>query len=817
MKAPIKPRRINPDGTLPPEALYAACDPNQFGFETTDDLDDLDHIVGQDRATASLRFGLEMQAHGYNVFALGPNETDVDNLVLRLLHGKAEGDASPSDWCYVFNFAAPHKPDVLVLPAGMGKQLQADMERFVDELQTDLSAAFESEEYQTRRQIIEADFQKMHEEAVADLKRQAQEKGVALLHTPTGFLFAPAREGEILSADEIKQLSDEDRTRMEADVESLQEALLHILRRVPTSKRKLRERIRALNQEVAQYAVHDLFSELRTHYQQLEQVVAYLETVETDVVERVGDLLKLSDASQEDAGLPVQRGQKQQMLQRYTVNILVDHSETQGAPVVYEDHPTLPNLIGRVEYVSEMGNLVTDFTLIRSGALHRANGGYLLLDARKMVLQPVAWEALKRTLRAREIRIQSLAQAMGFAGTVTLEPAPIPLDVKVVLYGERLLYYLLTMYDPEFPELFRVEADFDDQMDRTEAMEQGYARLVGALARQSGLRPLDRHAVARVIEHSARMAADAEKLSAETRQVGDLLCEADYWAGQHARPCIIRDDVEQALQARRRRSGRIRERFQESILRGIQFIDTEGEAVGQINGLAVLQIGQGSFGRPSRITARVRLGKGDVVDIEREVDLGGPLHSKGVLILSSFLASRYAADAPLSLSASLVFEQSYGGVDGDSASAAELFALLSALSEAPLTQSMAVTGSVNQHGQVQPIGGVNEKIEGFFAICRERGLTGAQGVLIPAANIPHLMLRREVVEAVEQDLFHIYPITTIDEGMERVTGLPMGPLDDEAAEDTINGRILRRLRRFTEMRKAFLAKADGQHHGAQPS
>ncbi len=806
-----KPHLVNPDGALRAEALYTACDPEQFDFETTDALDDLGHIMGQERATAALRFGLGMQADGYNVFALGSSETNVDQLVLQLLHEQAGHEAPPLDCCYVFNFNQPHKPEVLLLPPGTGTQLQADMARFVDELQTGFSAAFESEEYQTRRQIIEADVQKVHEEAVADLKKKAQERGVALLQTPTGFLFVPTREGEVLSPDEIQQLSEEARSKIEADVENLQERLLHILRQVPMRKRKLRERIRALNQEVARYAVHDLFSELRAKYGSLDQVLAFLEAVEADIVERVGGGLKPNDMAAEEATAPPQRGQRQQVLLRYTVNKLVDHSETQGAPIVCEDHPTLANLIGRVEYVSEMGNRVTDFTLIRPGALHRANGGYLLLDIRKVLLQPYAWEALKRTLRAQEIRIQSLGQTMGFDGSATLEPTPIPLNVKVVLYGERRLYYLLTWYDPDFPELFRVEADFDDQVDRTATMEQEYTRLIGSLARQSGLRPLDRYAVARVIEHSARMAADAEKLSAETCQVRDLLHEADYWAGQHGHDCIVRDDVEQALENRRWCRGRLRERVEENILRNIIFIDTDGEAVGQINGLSVIQLGQDRFGRPSRITARVRLGKGDVIDIEREVDLGGPLHSKGVLIMSSFLASRYAADMPLSLSASLVFEQSYGGVDGDSASAAELFALLSALAEVPLKQSYAVTGSVNQHGRIQPIGGVNEKIEGFFAICRERGLTGTQGVLIPAANIPHLMLRRDVVEAVEQGQFHIYPITTIDEGLERLTGLPMGTLGDEA-DDSINGRILRRLHQFTDIRRSFLAETDGQGH-----
>jgi lon-related putative ATP-dependent protease len=487
------------------------------------------------------------------------------------------------------------------------------------------------------------------------------------------------------------------------------------------------------------------------------------------------------------------------------VNVMVDHSATTGAPIVYEDHPTVQNLMGRVEHTAQMGTLVTDFNLIKAGALHRANGGYLILEARKVLLQPFTWEELKRALRSQEIRLETLAQTLSLISTVSLEPEPIPLDVKVVLLGERLLYYTLAQFDPDFAELFKVAADFEDQMDRNADGHLLYARLIASLARKEQLRPFDRGAVARVIERSARLAGDAEKLTAHLRSIVDLLREADYWAGEAGHQVITADDVQQAIDAQIRRLDRVRERVQEEIQRGTILIDTEGATVGQVNGLSVLAVGQFAFGRPSRITARVRLGRGEVVDIEREVALGGPIHSKGVLILASYLGARYVPDRPLSLSASLVFEQSYSGVEGDSASSTELYALLSALAELPVKQGLAVTGSVNQYGQVQAIGGVNEKIEGFFDICRARGLTGEQGVLIPASNVKHLMLRHDVIDAVAAGQFQVYPVETIDQGIELLTGVPAGERDAQGAfpEGSVNQRVEARLVALSEKRLAF--------------
>jgi lon-related putative ATP-dependent protease len=496
------------------------------------------------------------------------------------------------------------------------------------------------------------------------------------------------------------------------------------------------------------------------------------------------------------------------------VNVVVTRSEGSGSPVVYEDHPRQGNLVGRIEHVSEFGNLVSDFRLIKPGALHRANGGYLILDARRLLLEPYAWEELKRALRLRQIRIESLGQALGLVHTASIEPEPIPLDLKVVLVGDRTLYYLLAALDPDLLELFKVAADFEERVERSPQGEALFARFLATIARREGLRPLERGAVARLIEQGSRLAEDADRLSVRYEQLADLLRETDHLAGLAGRPASCAEDVQQAIDMQVRRADRLRERLQEDILRGTILIDTRGEQVGQLNGLSVLQLGGLCFGRPSRITARVRVGGGEVLDIEREVALGGPIHSKGVLILTGYLGARYSAERPLSLQASLVFEQSYSGVEGDSASCAELVALLSALAEAPLRQGLAVTGSVNQHGQVQAVGGINEKIEGFFDVCRAAGLSGAEGVLIPAANVKHLMLRADVLDAVARGQFQVYPIQTVDQAFELLAGIPAGERSAEGGfpEGTLNQRVEARLAAFAEKARAFgrAGKADAE-------
>jgi len=798
--------------SLSPDELYRRCDPKQFDFETTADLNAEITVIGQERAVEAIRFGIGIGQSGYNLFALGPNGVGKYTAVCRYLNQQAKDKTTPPDWCYLYNFDQPHQPQALRLPAGKGADLCQDMERLVDELFTVLPATFESEEYQTQKQAIQERLQSRQEEALEDLSERAKAENIALIKTQQQLAFAPMRGEEMLSPEAFQQLSAEERETMTDKIEQFQDELRKIMRLVPQWSRESREELKQLDQEMAAFSATPLVAELKEKYAEFPKVTEYLEAVRRDAVDNADKFLHTDETAQAAPNPIVAAVQAQQQVSRessffnrYEVNLLVDNGRSTGAPVIYADHPTYANLNGRVEHIAQMGALITDFTMIKAGALHRANGGYLILDARKVLLNPQSWESLKRALQAGEINIEPLGHSVGLISTVTLEPEPIPLDVKVVLLGERLLYYMLYQLDPDFGELFKVAVDFEEDMPRNAEDNHIYAQFISSVARKEGLRHFDRQAVSRVIEYSARLAGDAEKLSTRMQPMADLMREANYWADEYGHDVVRADDVQKAIDAQRYRNGRLQERMEEAILRDTVFIDTEGEVIGQINGLSVIMVGQNTFGRPSRITARVHLGKGEVIDIERQVEMGGPIHSKGVLILSGFLGGRFAAERPLSLTASLVFEQNYAGVDGDSASSAELYALLSALAEVPIKQSLAVTGSVNQRGQVQAIGGVNEKIEGFFDICQARGLTGEQGVLIPAANVKNLMLRQDVVEAVADGEFHIYPVRTIDEGIERLTGIPAGEkkVDGRYPAKSINQRVANRLETLAEKQRSF--------------
>ncbi len=800
---------------LEPSLLYQRCEPAQFTFETTAELDNSSEIIGQTRAVDAIRFGIGIDHEGYNLFALGPNGVGKNTAINQFLTQRAPTEPTPDDWCYVNNFEQPHKPVALRLPAGQGSKFSQDMVKRVADLFTVIPATLNSDEFNTQKKAILNELKDRQSQTFKALEEEAKEQNIAIVTTPSGFAFAPLKDGDVLSPDEFMKMPAEDQAAIEARITEFQDRLQKFLHQIPEMHRETRNKLDELEAEMARIAIAPLFAELEQAYQSLPEVLAYLEAVKKDIVDNVDAFIE-SDRESLAAlvGIASSGPPKKAIETRYEVNVIVDNSQTDGAPVVFEDLPTYQNLIGRVEHVSQMGTLLTDFTLIKSGALHRANDGYLVLDARNLLLQPYAWEGLKRALRAKEIHIESLGQIFSYISTVSLEPEPIPLEVKVILTGERLLYYLLSAYDPDFRELFKVAADFENEMPRDEASNQAYAGLIGDLARKEKLRHFNREAVARVIEHSSRLVSDAKKLTTHMLSISDLLREANYWAGEAGHEFVTMADVQKALDAQIYRSSRIRERIQESILRDEVLIDTEGMVTGQVNGLSVIILDNYAFGRPSRITARIRLGKGEVVDIERQVELGGPIHSKGVMILAGFLGARYAAERPLSLSATLVFEQSYSGVEGDSASSAELYALLSALADIPINQSLAVTGSVNQQGEVQAIGGVNEKIEGFFDVCAARGLTGEQGVLIPAANVENLMLRRDVVVAAEAGQFHIYPVATIDEGVELLTGVLAGELDEtgEYPTESINGRIVARLTSLAEKAREYGTPPSGNGH-----
>ncbi|WP_296806451.1 ATP-binding protein [Thiocapsa sp.] len=797
---------------LEPAALYRHCDPAQLALETTADLDVRDGLIAQDRAIQAVRFGIGIHHEGYNLFALGPSGTGKYALIHSALKERAKEEAVPPDWCYVFNFDDAHRPRALRLPPGKGAELKRDMEQLVEDLHRAIQGVFESDEYRTRTQALEEELEERQEQAMGEIRELAKEKDVILLQTPTGFTLAPVRDGKPLGPNEFHALSDEERARIEEDINSLQAEMRKALHQMPLWKKRSDERIGALNREMAAAATQSLVEALCETYGDLPAVVVYLRQVQEDVVENFRQFLPESDKQPPMLGIWIPpNSDGPPWHQRYRINVLLGHDKNGGAPVIYADLPAHHQLVGRIEHRAHLGALETDFTMIRAGALHQANGGYLIVDALKLLMQPFAWETLKRLLQAGEIRIESLAQITSLISTLSLEPEPIPLDVKVVMLGERHIYYLLCELDPEFSELFKVAVDFEDQLMRGPESHLVYARFIASEVRRAGLRHFDRGAVARVIEHSARLADDNERLTSHMRSIGDLVRESDYWAGADGCKTVGAAHVQEAIDAKIARADRISRRLREETTRGTILIETDGARVGQVNGLAVMSLGGFAFGHPSRITARVRLGKGELIDIEREVKLGGPIHSKGVLILQGFIAGRYALDHPLSLSASLVFEQSYGSIEGDSASSAELYALLSALADLPISQSLAVTGSVNQLGEVQAIGGVNEKIEGFFDTCAARGPVEGQGVLIPVSNVKHLMLRADVREAVAQGRFAVYPIASIDEGIEILTGTPAGEraADGGFPEGSVNARVEARLIGFSERLRALHAR-DGE-------
>jgi lon-related putative ATP-dependent protease len=803
----------HPASSLAPPALRRACDPASLHFATTDELQDFADVLGQSRAVEAIRFGVGIERDGYNLYAMGPEGIGRHTTVRRFLEQKAPQRDTPNDWCYVFDFAAPDQPRALELPAGSALRFKQDMARLVEDLRTGIPGAFETDEYRTRLQEIESEFERRHEQAIEAIGEKAKGQGIALVRTPAGFGFAPTHKDKVMSPEEFHALSEARQKKVQGAIAALEQELARAIHEVPKMRREAQRKVRELNRQVVGATVTGLIEELKAAYVALAPVVKHLASVHEDVLDHAEFFRHPKEGEQRTLfGIPIPEPETESPLGRYQVNVLIEHAEGSGAPIVYEDNPTHDNLVGRVEHQAQMGTLVTNFMLIKAGAFHRANGGYLVLDALKVLTQPFAWEALKRAMRSREIRTESLGQMLSLVSTVGLKPEPIAFDQKVVLVGERFIYYLLQAYDPEFPELFKVAVDFEEDIERGPESDLLYARVVATIARREKLRALDRGAVARLIEESARSAGDCAKLSVAMQELTDLVRESDYFAAAGGRKVVEAADVARALQAREERQSRIRERLREQMQKGTLLIDTAGERAGQVNALSVVQLGEFAFGMPSRITARVRLGGAGIVDIEREVELGGPLHSKGVLILSGFLAGRYCADRPLSLSATLVFEQNYGGVEGDSASCAELCALLSALSDTPIRQSLAITGSVNQHGDVQAIGGVNEKIEGFFDLCKARGLSGIQGVVIPAANARHLMLRPEVVEAVAAGRFHVHAVTRVDEALEILSGVPAGERGalGHFPEGSVNLRVEQRLAAFADRVRVFATGPAGK-------
>jgi predicted ATP-dependent protease len=796
-----------PARLLTSDQLATRCDAAALPLDDAAGTSASQTIVGQERARAAVEYGIAMTRPGHHLFVMGPPGSGKKSLVRQVIaEHLALHAVQRFDWVYVNNFAAPHQPLALRLPPGRGAQLRQHLRELVDDLRTTLPATFESEEYVNAVARLTTEFKERAEAAVLKVGEDAQAQGLAMVRTPMGLSFAPRKgESEVMPSPEFEALPAAERERLQGAMHDAQEQLLQVVRQSVRLRKEHADRLRTLTRSMSEVAVQHAVLEAKQHYADLPRVLEYLDAVRADVIEKA-DTFRASD----DEGNPTPEATD---LSAYEVNVIVDLAGD-GSPIVGADHPTHNNLLGRVDHVARMGTLLTDYRLIKAGVLHRANGGYLLIDAIKLLAQPFAWDALKRALLRAQIRIEALAEAFSLISTVQLEPTPIPLDVKVVLFGERDVAHLLQAYDPEFNQLFRVLADFSDELPREGETQRALALTLAAQAREQALLPVGADALARLLDHGARRAGDATRIDASVRRLFDVLLEADQMARSAARANVMAGDVSAAIAAQRNRSGRIHERLQQDLLRGQLMIATSGERIGQVNGLMVYEVGEQMFGEPVRISATTRLGEGEVIDIQRETHLGGPIHAKGVLILASFLAARYSRLQAHAIQASLVFEQSYGFVEGDSASLAELVALLSSIGDIPVKQCFAITGSVNQFGDAQPIGGVNEKIEGFFDLCAARGLDGSHGVIVPQANVAQLMLRDDVIAAAAAGRFAIHAVRSVDEAIEVLTGLPAG---DALAppRDSVNGRIVARLREYAALQSG--KRTFGRKRGTSPA
>jgi len=797
---------------LSAEKIRRECTSDIMPCETTQGLAPLQEIIGQERAVRALKFGLGIRDRGFNIYVAGFPGTGRTTAVRNFVSDLAKTGLVPSDWCYVNNFHNQYEPKAIKLPAGKGTHLRDDMATFVSEAQRALPKAFESEDYGTRRASAIRSVEEERQKLIAQLTKQAQEQGFILQASPVGWLMIPVIKGKPVSDQDFIALDPKIRDAIEKKRGQLTDQSTSAMRQLKELEGKADETLKKLNRDVAIFAIGHIVTALKEEYGQFQDVTTYIDEVQTDILNNLPHFIK--EAGEESPQLPFPaRWMKETPFKKYEVNAIVDNSNVSGAPVVIELNPTYQHLFGRIEKEAQFGALVTDFTMIRGGSLHKANGGYLILPVEELLRNSFSYDGLKRALKNDHIVIEELEETLGFIATKSLKPEPIPLNVKVILIGDPYLYQQLYSLDMDFNQLFKVKADFDTTMDRTEENVQQYAAFVCMLCEKENLKHLDSSGVAKLIEHSSRLAEDQQKLSTRFAEVADTIREANFYAAQENSKFVTGIHVKKAIEEKVYRSKLIQEKIDEMIKRGILLIDTESSSVGQVNGLSVMELGDFEFGSPSRVTASVGLGREGVIDIEREAKTGGPIHTKGVLILSGYLNEKYAQNKPLSLSARLVFEQNYAGVEGDSASSTELYAILSVLSQLPIKQNFAVTGSVNQKGEVQAIGGVNEKIEGFFEVCKAKGLTGRQGVMMPESNVQNLMLKEEIVDAVKEGKFHIIPVKTIDEGIEVLTGVKAGERREDGTfeEETVNYRVDKRIKQMAEKLKEYpSAPAQGE-------
>ncbi len=785
---------------LSADLLRGVVDPDSLGAQSTENACSLEEpVIAQERALDALNFALGMKGLDYNAYVAGPARADMEALTRVIVNKAASRTATPPDLIYVNNFKDSEQPRVIALEKGLGSQFRKDMEEFIEMTQAEIPDVFESEEYTTRREEISGEYETIRKGVLDRLEEEARKEGFILNIGQTGMMIIPAEDDAAMSEEAIRNLDEDRKKELREKSEKLQARMGEVVRQLRKLEKEFKKRKKEHDQEIALYVVSHHIEELKEKYEASEDIRTYLEEVKQDIVQNIDDFRQKSAIPQ----LPLPMAAAQPNLTRYEVNVFVDNSELEGAPVIFESNPTFPNLFGTIERKAQFGALFTDFTMVRPGAIHRANGGFLVIKVLDILKHYYSYEGIKRALKNGEISVEDLGEQLGFFSTRVLKPQPVKLNIKVVLIGSSLYYHLLYFYDEDFSKLFKVKAHVDDQIKTSDKEIQDYISFMCTVVQKYDLPHLDKTGIARVIEYGSELAERRDKLSLETTALADIIKESAYWAGQAGSGLIAYEHVEQAIRRKKYRSNLYEERVQELIREDTLKIQTSGEAVGQINGLSVIDLGDYMFGRPSRITATVALGKEGVVDIEREAELGGSFHTKGVMILDGYLKTKYAQDVSLSLTASIAFEQSYSYIDGDSASGAELFALLSAIGKLPLKQSIAVTGSVSQFGEIQPIGGANHKIEGFFDICAERGLTGEEGVIIPVGNANDLMLKSEVVEAVRAGKFHVYAVGSADEAMTILTGLKPGNLrkDGSYTKDSFNDVVKRSLKEMFERAK----------------
>ncbi len=796
---------------LKPEELYKCCDPSIFDFETTDEIIPVEGPLGQERAINSIDFALSLKNTGFNLFVLGEHGTGKLTTVRELIKKKAQEEPVPPDWCYVYNFKDPDVPLAISLPQGMGVVFQKDMSDLIKNLRVEIPKAFESKEYEKQKNRIIEEFQKKQKELFTSIEEEATSNGFAIRKSVSGLLIVPVKKtGEPLTEEEFEILDDKTKKRIEEIGRALQEKLDDVMRAVKEAEKILKEMLQRLEREVALSAVGHLIEDLQIKYKDHEKVINYLNDVKEDILSHLEDF-----KTQEEQAPPlpfIKMPKAEPVFTKYEVNVIVNNKDLKGAPCVFESNPTYYNLFGRIEHKFQYGVAITDFSMIKAGSMHRANGGYIVINALDLLRNLFAYDALKRAIRNKEIKIEDIWEQYRLISTTALRPEAIPLNVKVILIGNPFLYYLLYNYDEEFQELFKVKADFDSRVDKNIENIKKYAMFIATRCKEEKLLPFDKTGVARVVEFGSRLANHQDKLSTLFGNIADLIREAHHWAKKSGSDVVRKEHVERAIDEKRFRHNRIEERLREAVLEDTIIIETDGKKVGQINGLAVIDLGDYSFGKPSRITARTYTGKAGVVNIERETKMSGRIHEKAILILTNYLGSKYARNKPISLSASITFEQLYEMVEGDSATCAEFYALISSISGVPLKQNIAVTGSMDQNGEVQPIGGVNEKIEGFFDICKERGLNGTHGVIIPKRNLKHLMLRKDVVDAVREGKFKIYPIERVEEGLEILTDMPAGEMREDGTypEGTINYLVTKRLSEISEALKEKKEEEKGE-------